>query len=136
MADKEIKRGYVKWTDEDGTFHKEPLADHPELLKAANEKQQLQAEEARRLNDAAEETLQARDEDVGTDYAEALEVLKDSDALTAAEALAETDAQSAPVAAPEEPVKDGRTTLTVSDERAADANYNRNRNTDAGTASE
>ena len=28
----EIKRGYVKWTDDKGVFHKEPVALHPELF--------------------------------------------------------------------------------------------------------
>lgn len=51
--EKEIKRGYVKWTDEDGVFHKEPLVDHPELFDDANPEQQLVAEEVRRLNAAA-----------------------------------------------------------------------------------
>lgn len=50
----EIKRGYVKWTDEDGVFHKEPLADHPELLEKANTFQKIAAEEVRRLNEDAE----------------------------------------------------------------------------------
>lgn len=52
--EKVIKRGYVKWTDEFGVFHKEPLANHPELLAAASVEDQIAAEEARRLNEAAE----------------------------------------------------------------------------------
>lgn len=52
--EREIKRGYVKWTDENGVFHKELLSDHPELLKEASPKQQLAAEEAKRQADQAE----------------------------------------------------------------------------------
>jgi hypothetical protein len=124
---KEIKRGYVKWTDENG-FHKEPLVDHPELLKAVSEKEQLKAEEVARLNESAEEFQANSEKTAEADYAEALEVLKTSDALTAAEAYAEIDQAEAPVAAPAEPVTEDpkRTTLTVSDERSANNNNDRN----------
>lgn len=98
MTEKVIKRGYVKWEDENG-YHKEPLADHPELLKDASPKEQLAAEEARRLNEAAVEYLEAQEEEGENRYEEALEELKAApeDVLTAAQLTEE-----APAAAPEE----------------------------------
>lgn len=88
---KEISRGYVKWTDENG-FHKEPLYDHPDLLASASPEDQLAAEEARRLNQAAEQTLEARDADAEVETTEVLEALKAApdDVLTAAQ-LVEAD---------------------------------------------
>lgn len=84
---KVIKRGYVKWVDEKGVRHKEPLYKHPELLKDASPEEQLAAEEARRLNEAAEKTLEARDSERGGEVLEVLEALKEApaDVLIAAE---------------------------------------------------
>lgn len=48
---REIKRGYVKWTDSDGNFHKELLVNHPDLLKDASDAQKRAAEEASMLTD-------------------------------------------------------------------------------------
>lgn len=62
-TEKEIKRGYVKWTDENGVFHKEPLVDHKELFEDATPEQQLAAEEVRRLNAAAAEEQEDNEED-------------------------------------------------------------------------
>lgn len=73
---KEIKRGYVKWTDENGVFHKEPLADHPELLAKASPKEQIAAEEVVRLNAAAEAQIAETEGDVEEDQLETLEALK------------------------------------------------------------
>jgi hypothetical protein len=39
----EIKRGYVKWTDSSGVFHKEPLIAFPDMFDDATEKQQQEA---------------------------------------------------------------------------------------------
>ena len=101
MTDKVIRRGYVKWTDDDGVFHKEPLADHPELLTSATPEQQLEAEEVRRLNAAGEEALRAQDDAHIDDIAETLIALKAApeEVLTAAE-LPDSEA---PASAPEEP---------------------------------
>jgi hypothetical protein len=74
--DKVIKRGYVKWTDADGVFHKEPLADHPELLASATDSQKLQAEEVRRLNEAGADAQAAASEENTQDTADALAALK------------------------------------------------------------
>lgn len=74
--EKEIKRGYVKWTDSDGNFHKEPLADHPELLADASLKEQIQAEEAKRLNAAGEEAIQDDEHEAEKDQVETLAALK------------------------------------------------------------
>lgn len=73
---KEIKRGYVKWTDENGVFHKEPLADHPELLAKASPKEQIAAEEVVRLNAAAEAQIAETEGDIEEDQLETLEALK------------------------------------------------------------
>lgn len=84
MTEKTVKRGYVRWEDENG-FHKEPLADHPELLASASPKEQLRAEEARRLNAAAEEYLEEAAESEEDAAKEALVELKKApeDVLTA-----------------------------------------------------
>jgi hypothetical protein len=74
----EIKRGYVKWTDENGVFHKEPLADHPELLDKASPAQQIAAEEVRRLNAHAEEVLAERKADAADEQWDTLEALQDA----------------------------------------------------------
>lgn len=71
MKDYVIKRGYVKWTDEDGVMHKEPLYEYPELLAKASTSEQIAAEEARRLNESAE-----RAEPEAADEEETLEALK------------------------------------------------------------
>ena len=96
--EKQIKRGYVKWTDENGVFHKEPLADHPELLADASPRDQLQAEEVRRLNAAAEEFTTEREESAEDQTREALQDLKaaPADVLTAA------DLPSSSASAPED----------------------------------
>lgn len=89
--EKEVKRGYVKWTDEDGVYHKEPLVDHPELLKAASPKEQLAAEEVRRLNEAAEES-EKPDEDA--EILETLDELKKApDEVLVAADLDETESE-------------------------------------------
>lgn len=90
---KEIRRGYVKWTDEDGVFHKEPLHEHPELLAQASAAEQIAAEEARRLNEAAEEYLESRDDHVEEDQLNTLEALQEApdDVLTASELVAVAD---------------------------------------------
>lgn len=82
---KEISRGYVKWYDDDGTFHKEPLADHPDMLADATPAQQLDAEEAKRLNAAGEEALKVDDKQQEEEIKTALEELKAApkDILTA-----------------------------------------------------
>ena len=79
---KEIKRGYVKWEDENGVLHKELLSDHPELLKTASPREQLAAEEAKRM--AAVEKPQEEDNEL---YLDTLEDLKaaPADILTGAE---------------------------------------------------
>lgn len=46
----EIKRGYVKWTDSEGVFHKELLKSHPDLYEEATEEQKLAADEAAELS--------------------------------------------------------------------------------------
>lgn len=94
MTDKVIKRGYVKWTDEDGVFHKEPLSDHPDMLKDASPQDQLAAEEVRRMNAAAEEMAEKPVEDNTKEVLEELKAAPD-DVLTAA-ALTEDEPLSAP----------------------------------------
>ena len=104
MTDKVIKRGYVKWTDDDGVFHKEPLSDHAELLQGSSPKDQLYAEEARRLNAAAEkqtEETEKENQDTTKDTVDALKAAP-HDVLTAAQ-LETTDGEVAPAAAAEEP---------------------------------
>jgi len=87
MEEKVIKRGYVKWTDEDGVFHKEPLADHPELLAKADPAEQLRAEEVRRMNASAEEYVADIEDTRDEDLKEALVELKAApeEVLTAAQ---------------------------------------------------
>lgn len=87
--EKVIKRGYVKWEDENG-FHKEPLSDHPELLVRASAEDQLRAEEVKRLNAAAEEKEEQVEDN--HDVEDTLKALKAApeDVLTAAQ-LVETD---------------------------------------------
>lgn len=98
---KEIKRGYVKWEDENG-FHKEPLADHPELLASASVREQLHAEEARRLNAAAEDYLDAADEDAEDLQQDTLEALKEApeDVLTAGQLVAADDGHGETIIVP------------------------------------
>jgi len=98
-TEKVVKRGYVKWTDDDGVFHMEPLADHPELLAKADAAEQLQAEEARRLNHAADEFYADREEDSEQDAKDTVAALKKApeEVLTAAQLVAE-----APASAPED----------------------------------
>ena len=103
----EIKRGYVKWTSEDGVFHKEPLANHPELLASATPRQQLQAEEARRLNEAASEAEESREETADSDAEDTLEALREApeDVLTATELVSALDeAETVPASAAQEEV--------------------------------
>lgn len=110
--EKIVKRGYVKWTDEDGVFHKEPLADHPELLAKASPTEQLRAEEVRRLNAAADEAVEEKKSDADADTKETLEALKSApeEVLTAGQLTTE---ETAPASAAEEPV--------VSEEAPVDA---------------
>jgi len=100
MTEKVVKRGYVKWTDEDGVFHKEPLADHPEMLTKAEPVEQLRAEEARRLNASAEEQVEEAKETRDEDFKETLAALKKApdEVHTAAELVG-----NAPASAAEEP---------------------------------
>jgi hypothetical protein len=90
---KEIKRGYVKWTDEDGTYHKELLTDHPELLAKATDRQKIAAEEARRLNDDAEKQMNIDAASVVEDASKTLVALKAApvDVLTTGDLVAITD---------------------------------------------
>jgi hypothetical protein len=76
VEDKVIKRGYVKWTDSDGVFHKEPLSDHPELLADATDEQKLQAEEVRRLNEAGADAMAVAEETGSSEAADTLVALK------------------------------------------------------------
>lgn len=89
MTDKEVKRGYVKWTDDDGVFHKEPLINHPELLAKASPAEQLAAEEVRRLNASAEEDVEEDKEEANENIEEVLEDLKKApeDVLTASQLI-------------------------------------------------
>lgn len=91
--EKVISRGYVKWTDEDGVFHKEPLYDHPEMLAKATPAEQLAAEEARRLNAAAEEYYSGVEDTAEQDARDTLEALKEApeDVRTSGELVAELD---------------------------------------------
>lgn len=91
--DKVVRRGYVKWTDKDGVFHKELLSEHPDLMTDASPEEQLATEEARRLNGAAKEFLEARDAENDDDVADTLEALKDApdDVLTASDLVAVID---------------------------------------------
>lgn len=74
--EKVVKRGYVKWTDENGVFHKEPLADHADMLAQASDLEKLRAEEVRRLNDAADVNEADRDKQANEEAREALQALK------------------------------------------------------------
>lgn len=49
MEKKELKRGYVKWEDENG-FHKEPAYLHPDMLENASDVEKIDAENVRVLN--------------------------------------------------------------------------------------
>lgn len=51
---KVLVRGYVKWTDENGVFHKELASEHPELLDKATEAEKLSAQEALEYHEQAE----------------------------------------------------------------------------------
>ena len=111
MTEKEVKRGYVKWTDDDGVFHKEPLADHPELLAKASPREQLAAEEARRMNAAgekeAEETQAEGDElylDTLADLKAAPEEVLTGAQLVSGEFDEEGNTITKPASAAEEPV--------------------------------
>jgi hypothetical protein len=75
MSEKEIKRGYVKWEDENG-FHKELLTDHPELLAKATPIQQLAAEEAKRSEAAAVESAKEDEKDAEATVEDTLEALR------------------------------------------------------------
>ena len=89
----DIKRGYVKWTDKDGVFHKELLSDHAAELAKASPEQQLAAEEARRLADDGEKQTKI-DEAVGADTVkETLTALKaaPADVLTSSDLVAVDD---------------------------------------------
>lgn len=105
---KEIKRGYVKWTDEDGTFHKEPLADHPELLNSASPKEQLQAEEVRRLNDHGEEVLEKQKDEGDANYRATTAALKkaDDDVLTAGDLTTADDGKGGTTIVPVKEVEE------------------------------
>lgn len=60
--DKVISRGYVKWTDKDGVFHKEMLVDHPDMLAKATDEQKLDAEIVEQSHKDAEAFYAERDE--------------------------------------------------------------------------
>lgn len=101
--EKEVKRGYVKWVDEDGVFHKEPLVDHPQLLKNASPREQLAAEEAKRMN-AAVETVEEDSEEAQDElFLDTLADLKaaPADVLTASQL--EVTEETKPASAVEEP---------------------------------
>ncbi len=103
----EIKRGYVKWTSEDGVFHKEPLFEHPDLLASASPEEQLRAEEVRRLNEAASVESENREEAAEEDAVDTLEALREAPAeiLTASALVgALEEAEAEPASAAEEPV--------------------------------
>ncbi len=109
--EKEVNRGYVKWTDEDGVFHKEPLADHPELLVKASPREQLAAEEAKRMNAAGEKEMQKTKEegdelflDTLADLKAAPEEVLTGTQLVSGEFDAEGNAVTKPASAAEEPV--------------------------------
>ena len=107
MENAEVKRGYVKWTDKDGNFHKEPLADHPELLAAASPREKIAAEEVRRLNAAAEEFYEELEDAGDEDALETLEALKSApdDVLTTADLTVADDGEGHEEIVPvEEPV--------------------------------
>ena len=97
---KEIKRGYVKWEDENG-FHKEPLYKHPDLLADASVEEQIAAEEVRRLNEAAEEFQEETDEDAEQEAWDVLHALKGApdDVLTVAQLAEDSDGEPLPEAA-------------------------------------
>jgi len=120
---KEVKRGYVKWTDENGVFHKEPLVDHPELLAKASPEEQLAAEEARRLNAAAEEFLADREEDGEEAIVEALADLKAApeEVLTASQLTEE-----APMSGAEDPGEKSGQVETLQEPAATDPNDQEN----------
>lgn len=100
----EIRRGYVKWTDEDGVFHKEPLHEHPELLAKASAAEQIAAEEVRRLNEAAEEYLEKREDTVEEDQWETLGALQEAPDYVLTTNQLTTDADGEIVPVPEEPI--------------------------------
>ena len=109
--EKEVKRGYVKWTDENGVFHKELLADHPELLKEASPREQLAAEEAKRMNAAGEKATQQTEEegdelflDTLADLKAAPEEVLTSAQLVSGEINADGNTVSKPASAAEEPL--------------------------------
>jgi hypothetical protein len=105
MTDKVVKRGYVKWEDENG-FHKEPLSDHPELLAAASPREQLYAEEVKRQLEA---TPQPENDD--EDIMETVEALRAApEEIVSATQLTEAE----PASAAEEP---------VSEENAVDSDH-------------
>lgn len=95
--EKTVKRGYVRWTDENGVFHKEPLANHPDLLASASPQEQLRAEEARRLNAAAEEAAAEVSESEEKDLKDTLAALKAApeEVHTAAQLVEEEPASAA-----------------------------------------
>lgn len=97
---KEVKRGYVKWEDENG-FHKEPLSDHPDLLADASPREQLYAEEVKRHNALADTHFEQEEKSQDEVIEEALEELKSAppEVISAASLVEEV-----PAAAPEEPV--------------------------------
>lgn len=59
--DKVIQRGYVKWIDKEGVFHKEPLFKHPEMLAKATDEQKVAAEEVKVSIEQAEKFYAERD---------------------------------------------------------------------------
>jgi hypothetical protein len=93
MEDKIVNRGYVRWTDDDGVFHKEPLYDHPDLLAKASPAEQLAAEEARRLNASAQEYYDSQEDNAEKDAVDTLKALKAApeEILTSAELVADQD---------------------------------------------
>lgn len=108
---KEVKRGYVKWYDTDGVFHKEPLADHPELLKDASPREQLAAEEAKRMNAAGEREVEETKEEGDQLYLDTLADLKAApeEVLTGIQLVtgefdAEGNTITKPASAAEEPI--------------------------------
>src|SRR6476646_2145337 len=89
---KEVKRGYVKWTDADGVFHKELLSEHPELLADASPKEQLYAEEARRQSELAEDLVAQDEENAEELILDTVEALKAApDEVVSAAQLPEED---------------------------------------------
>ena len=61
--DKVLVRGYAKWTDENGVFHKELATEHPELLAKATEEEKTSAQEALEYHEQAEKFYAEREKE-------------------------------------------------------------------------